>query len=294
MLRTQWQAYIDQQDDQPKTRNGVCYLPELGIVEFSGSDTLDFLQGYLTCDTLTLARDTATPMAICNLKGRVVVNGWCFQSNTDTGVPCISLIVHGSLIERLCGFFKSYLLFSKTELKIMGDSTLVFAGPANAGLRGLDVAGEQTLLLIDDLNRACALWEANPHGAANSWQLGLIDAGFPIVSDALSEAFLPQMLNLDQLGAVTFDKGCYLGQEVVARAQHRGEVKRRLQRLDWQGSHSPQPGALLSVAGDPPRNVGTVVNSVTTGQRAGTCLAVLAIEAEGPFRYEDVVLDRSS
>ena len=75
-----------------------------------------------------------------------------------------------------------------------------------------------------------------------------IDAGFGLVSAPVCEKFLPQMLGLTDIGAVSFDKGCYLGQEVVARAQHRGEVKRRIRRFRYRGA-APTPGTATSPSG---------------------------------------------
>ena len=292
MFRDQWQTYLDQADDQPHTIDGVSYLPELGIMQFGGSDTLDFLQGYLTCDTLALREDTLTAVAICNLKGRVVANGWSSIAKEAAGTRSVLLVVHRSLVERLVRFFKPYSMFSKTEIRDLSDATLVFGVPVHLSLHGYTLDPINQLMLVDDLLQARTLWDKHPHRSAHSWQAGLIEAGIPLVSEATSEAFLPQMLDLDRLGAGDCDKGCYLGQEVVARAQHRGAVKRRLQRLNWRGNKRPQPGASVTAVDDLTRKVGTVINSVTTNGGAGTCLAIVAIEAPGPFRHDDTILDR--
>jgi hypothetical protein len=289
MLRSQWQSYLDQQPVQAETTDGVSYLPELGVLAFNGPDVVNFLQGYLTCDTLELDGDIPTPMAVCNLKGRVVVNGWCVRSCDATGVHALRLVIDRSLVRPVMAFFKAYVMFSKTELTDVSDTTLVFGSRAgdstSAGLQA-------QLILVDDPTDAQSLWNERPHSSAAAFQLGLIEAGIPLLSDATSEAFLPQMLDLERLGAVDFDKGCYLGQEVVARAQHRGEVKRRLQRLEWAGARSPQPGDQLSAKADPARKLGTVINSVATREAAGLCLAVLANAAPGPFQLHDTVLNR--
>jgi folate-binding protein YgfZ len=266
----------------------VCYLPELGVLRFNGPDVANFLQGYLTCDTVDLAPAALAPMAICNLKGRVVVNGWCRRWGEGSGSPSVILIVHRSLIERLMQFFKAYVMFSKTELADASDTTLVFGSTGNA---------DQPLILVDQLTEAKTLWEQSPHASVASFWLGLIEAGIALVTEATSEAFLPQMLDLERLGAVDFDKGCYLGQEVVARAQHRGEVKRRLQRLDWTGT-APPAGAQFGTPADPARKLGTIVNSSAgpatahTAPTAGAALAVVANDAPGPFQLGDTVLTR--
>jgi hypothetical protein len=86
------------------------------------------------------------------------------------------------------------------------------------------------------------------------------------------------MLGLLDLGAIDFDKGCYLGQEVVARAQHRGKVKRTLQRLQWTGSTAPEIGGDISKAGG--KTVGSILQVAAVPPR---CLAVMQADAESPF-----------
>jgi folate-binding protein YgfZ len=289
MLRSEWQSYLDQQPLAPDATDGVSYLPELGVLLFSGPDVVNFLQGYLTCDTLELDGDVATPMAVCNLKGRVVVNGWCVRGIDAAGVHAVRLVIDRSLVEAVTVFFKAYVMFSKTELTDVSATTLVFGTLASdstsAGLRA-------QLILVDDPGDAQALWNERAHSSATAFELELIEAGIPLLADATSEAFLPQMLDLERLGAVDFDKGCYLGQEVVARAQHRGEVKRRLQRLQWDGARPPRRGDQLSAKADPARKLGTIINSVATGEAVGLCLAVLGNDAPGPFQLHDTVLNR--
>ena len=90
------------------------------------------------------------------------------------------------------------------------------------------------------------------------------------------------MLDYDQLGAVSFTKGCYLGQEIVARTQHRGQPKRHLHRLQWSGAPMPSAGASLIDAGN--RNAGTLVNASATTASAGDALAVLNDAVAGPLQ----------
>ena len=76
-LRSQWQSYLTSAAGKSTGDKGVCYLPELALLRFTGGDTLTFLQGYLTSDVFELREDHLSPTALCNLKGRVVANGWC-------------------------------------------------------------------------------------------------------------------------------------------------------------------------------------------------------------------------
>ncbi len=192
-------------------------------LQLTGPGAEDFLQGYLTCDCRRINATEATPMALCTLKGRVLASGWAVAH--DDGV---ALIVHASLAERVVEFLKPYVTFSKCSLSIVDGAVLV------------STAGD--FLLCDEVYATLAPHPTDTTGTETddcaTLQRKLIDAQFALVSAAVSETFLPQMLGLDAAGAVDFDKGCYLGQEIVARAQHRGEVKRRLTTFTFE---SPAP-----------------------------------------------------
>ena len=261
-----------------------CYLPELCVVDFTGPDAREFLQGYLTCDTDTLADDGLTPWALCNLKGRVVANGWCRSAGSDT----VELLLHHSLAPTLAEFFKAYLMFSKTRLNDSRDAALIFGATLPEVSGALAITASLYLVIVKDMAAAGAIYD--PSATANAWRAGLIGAGICLVSEPTSGTFLPQMLGMHETGAVSFDKGCYLGQEVVARAQHRGSVKRRLQPLRWQGPQ-PQPGDdLTTAAGD---KAGTLINAATSEGEAGIALAVVANEAAYPLQIGDTVLTQA-
>jgi len=204
-----------------------------------GADALTFLQGYLTCATDNADAEHATPMAICNVKARVVASGWV--ALTEQGA---ALIVHASLSATLRTFLKPYVTFSKCALTPEDGHVEVSDAPTG------------TLHLLPGLR--CILHNSEP----SSWEDAsaevadtLIAAEFAFVDEATSEKFLPQMLALHDRGAVDFNKGCYLGQEVVARAQFRGAVKRHLVQFEYSGT-APAPGTSF----DAPK--GQHINSV--------------------------------
>lgn len=289
MIRQQWQTYLNSGAEKSADAGpGVAWLPELAAVRFAGSDARKFLQGYLTCDTDDLTEGQLTPTALCSLKGRVVMNGWC----TPDGNQDVVLVLHESLRARLATFLRAYLMFSRTSLADLYDDVVVLAGldlPSEA--QGLVMDTRRRLFLETDLQAARDRWMGHPHLTAAAWRTALTEDGIPLVSAPVSEIFLPQMLNLESLGAVDFAKGCYLGQEVVARAQHRGEVKRRLSRLAWEGSQAPEPGAAIT---DPSsgKAVGVVVQSVPNHAGTGTLLAVLQREAPETLQQGDTGLIR--
>lgn len=202
-----------------------------------GQHAAEFLQGYLTCDCQKLSQTTTIPMAICTIKGRVLANGWALALPEGVG-----LLIHQSLLKRVAGFLKPYINFSKCSANI----DAVRSVSLNTTPSDHPLGDDRFLHLHTDPD----IPREDQSASVNAW---LIDQGFCLVSSPVSEQFLPQMLNLDQLGAVDFDKGCYLGQEIVARAQFRGAVKRQLRPFSWQNGKTPQlgldwPGAGIVVA----------------------------------------------
>jgi folate-binding protein YgfZ len=111
-----------------------------------------------------------------------------------------------------------------------------------------------------------------------------IAAGIPEIYPETREQFIPQMLNLDRLGAIDFQKGCYPGQEIVARTQYRGQLKRRMFRFAGDAPEPPPPGARLVADGDV---TGTVVDAICNQTGRMQLLAVIPIEAaQQPWRFE--------
>ncbi len=187
-------------------------------IEVSGADAEDFLQGQLTADLRELGRSHSQQSAWCNPKGRVI----CIMTvrrKDDSLLLTLPTELAEHVVQRLTTF--------RFRAKVEFDSR-----PAAADELGLE-------------------------GDYDEWRLARLHAGIPEVFGAQSERFTPHMLNLDQLGAVSLDKGCYTGQEVIARTHHRGSSKRRLHRFE---SFAPvSPGDKIS---EGERNIGEVVNAI--------------------------------
>lgn len=210
------------------------------LLTIEGATAAEFLQGYLTCDTQRITGDTATPMAICNVQGRVLASGWAFAME-----EAIGLIVHKSVAAEVEQFLKPYVTFSKCKL-------------SPHGTRGLTISDQPpgTMLIDSIFASPCDDVADDKSDASARVTNALVEAGFAFVSAAVSARYLPQMLGLDGQGAVDFDKGCYLGQEIVARAQFRGAVKRKLTRFAWHdtqpeiGSTWQESGTVIDVSDD--------------------------------------------
>lgn len=256
---------------------GAVAADDLVAIEFSGPDAVSFLQGYLTCDTTALNDAEPQGAALCSLKGRVVTFGWCLSSADG-----VVYLVHRSLEDVLTGFMKPYLAFSKTRLGRVARDHLIVIG-ANASRAG-NIAPGVLVSLVSSEDQLRAIREAWGSGSRRYVDQALVDAGVPWLTVDTTGEFLPQMLNLPALGAVSFDKGCYLGQEVVARAQHRGQVKRHLQALCIRGG-AELPASGLPVSDPEGRTVGTVIQSAAGfASTPPRCLAVLQDGSNGPFR----------
>ena len=230
----------------------------LAGLTLAGPDAGTFLQGYLTCDVETLREGVGTPMACCNIKGRVLANGWA-HGRADR----IELIVHASVTDTLAAHLSKYLVFARSRLGPASPWRTVVAGEPDAAVE-LRPTGWFAVPVSDtdetkadeaetDLDRLC------------------VGAGFAVVSAPVSERFLPQMLGLTDIGVVSFTKGCYLGQEVVARAQYRGKVKRRIRPFSFRGTR-PEAGAATSPSG-------VVVHAAADGEDAGRALVLTGSDA---------------
>ena len=190
---------------------------DVRMLKLTGFAANDFLQGYVTCNTERISALTCTPFAACSLQGRVVANGWALQ------LPeAIGLVMHRTITQTFRDYLDPYLRFSKCTLE--GGEDFVYVTTST---------DDTTTDFIPD-------WHLVRYTTKSQQELaGLPDASSRIneqlierrqvlIEDRTSGHHLPQMLALQEHGAIDFDKGCYLGQEVVARASFRGAVKRGL------------------------------------------------------------------
>ncbi|MEZ5597314.1 MAG: hypothetical protein R3E84_13140 [Pseudomonadales bacterium] len=184
-------------------------IDDLAVLLFHGPESGRFLQGYLTCDTAELGEHWQLT-ALCNLQGRVVVSGWARRH--DEGVE---LLVHREMAEATLTFLSPYLRLARARASLRENVAITLRMPT----------GEDAPLEFS-IGTASG---ASSHADDNRLLSLLCLRRVVLIRAATSARFLPQALGLVAAGAVAFDKGCYLGQEVVARAQHRGQVKRHLQ-----------------------------------------------------------------
>lgn len=270
----------------PELLPGLSWAADLAVLEFDGLEAAKFLQGYLTCDTEALPTDRWQPTALCNLKGRVVVNGWVSADANGS----LWLLVHHSLAEHCLAFLHKYLVFAKAEGHNRSADLVVIMGVEQAAPEALTapiftLPHSPAWLGLASVDQALELWHQTPLPTPNTQiNTALLNAGLALVTSHSSEQYLPQMLGLADTGAIDFDKGCYLGQEIVARAQHRGSVKRQLARLEWhQDNMAPDSLDAADLTHDN-RSVGKIINwqvaTDSTKKPQGTALAVVSIKDE--------------
>lgn len=216
-------------------------MTHLGVIRIEGPDAASFLHGQLTQDFALLGPSEARLAAFCTAKGRIQASFIGFKRDTDDIVLLCSADLLESVRKRLSMFVlraKARLTDASADFQVLGvaGAALSALAPEPAGPWSRQQLGAASLIHVYPAQGvARALWVAPtgtspPAGEAMSlqgWMLAEVRSGVATVSAAVVDAFVPQMLNYESVGGVNFKKGCYPGQEVVARSQFRGVLKRR-------------------------------------------------------------------
>lgn len=287
-------------DEAPADATGrYCDLRHVGVLAMRGRDAAKFLQGYLTCDANALAPGRWLHGALCNLQGRMVGN-FLVSGDAET----VLMRMPADVVPLVRQTLAKYAVFAKAKL---ADETDAWVGLGLLGtdagamlaalqLTAADEAGARTPIGSDGRDgevlargqgrfevwlppaAAHAAWQVLhaswPADGVSGWNAADIAAGLPWVRAATSGEYLPQLFNLDRTDGVNFRKGCYLGQEIVTRLQHRGEAKRRACRFEVPAG-SVAGGRLQDASG---RNVGELV---LVGRAPGGVTEALAVVDRG-------------
>jgi len=276
----------------------VADLSQLGVIAFHGDDTVPFLQGQLTNDLRSLLADSAQWNGYCSPKGRLLGNFLVWRQGADY---CLQL--SGDILPGLLKRLSMFILRAKVQGRDASDESvrLVVAGkqalalvaaamgavPESAMHSVVTEAG-QVIRVGDDKfvlsiapERAPVVWQALRQSAtpvgAPVWDWLRLNAGIPMIVAATQEQFVPQMVNLEIIGGVSFQKGCYPGQEIVARSQYLGKLKRRMFLAHVDAAAAP--GDNLYSADIEGQATGTVVNAAPSPAGGFDVLAVAQVES---------------
>ncbi len=277
----------------------ICDLSHFGLLRIGGADIRTFLQGQLTNDINQVTPELAQLSSYCSPKGRMLGNFWIFQRGDD-----LFLQLPQALLPALHKRLQMFVLRSDVQLEDVSGQLVRFGlcGDCAAGLLPFAPSDHKATSTRDDITiirmpgetprfevvgpaQALApLWTQGRQSAqqvgADFWALADIRAGVPNVFEQTVEAFVPQMANLQLVGGVSFTKGCYTGQEVVARMQYLGKLKRRMYRAHVDVADRPIPGTeLFSHSSESGQGAGRIVDAAPAPTGGYEVLAVIQINS---------------
>lgn len=271
-----------------ETLQGIAPISHLGIIRVQGDDAASFLHGQLTNDFVLLDQQHARLAAFCSAKGRMQASFIGFKRAPDD----ILLICSQDLLTRTLKRLSMFVLRAKTKLTdasadfqlfgLIGNAVPATEAPWTLHTQAdgshlvhlYPAAGQPRALLVAPVGTPA------PQGIVltpEQWLWTEVASGIAMVSEPVFELFVPQMLNYESVGGVNFKKGCYPGQEVVARSQFRGTLKRRAYIV-----HADQPlnaGQEVFAANDAEQATGTVVQAAPAPQGGWDAIVSMQIQS---------------
>ena len=284
--------------DQAESAGSIMPLTHLGLIAATGEEAATFLHNQLTNDVASLGQSEARLAGYCTPKGRLLATMLIWKS-ADVIYLQLPREIQAAVQKRL----QMYILRAKARLADVSDAqvALGLAGPEVAAalapwfpvlpaaphdivhqasgtlIRMPDAAGAARFQWISPLDIAQQAWpqltQTLRPAATAAWRALEIQAGIPQVVQATQEQFVPQMINFEVLGGVNFRKGCYPGQEIVARSQYLGKLKRRMLPAQVAAS-GVLAGTEVYAGSDPDQPCGQIVNAEASGDRT-LCLVEL-------------------
>jgi folate-binding protein YgfZ len=239
--------------------NSIYPLTHLAALTVSGKDSAKLLQGQITCNINDINESNSSLGAICNPKGRAIAT-FLLVKKADAYL----LVLPFEMLETVKKRLQMFVL--RSEVKIsdcsdelcligvcgLGNKSQAFVAENLQGISFINLPGSMgRKMIIADAENAMRFWseqvDAKGFRKASSgeWRYLDIVSGIPWVTTATSEEFIPQMLNLDKLGGISFNKGCYTGQEIVARTHYLGKAKREMVLAECQCSTTPEANASI-------------------------------------------------
>ncbi|MCW8945341.1 MAG: folate-binding protein YgfZ [Sedimenticola sp.] len=315
-MNNQWKSFLESQSalitengdvrftyDDPFPACALFDLSHLGLIRVSGEDAQSFLQGQFTNDTRDVTENHSQLSAYCSPKGRMLANFRLFMHQSDY-ILQMPLSTHSKVLKRL----PMFVLMTKAQVTDATDelTTMGIAGACAESLLQNHFASipdqpgaavqqaEMTLIRLPGTlarfqitgspDAIIALWKqlAEKATPANSdyWSLLDIRAGIPTIYEETEDAFVPQMTNMQAVDGVSFTKGCYTGQEVVARMKYLGKLKRRMYLASVNTDTPPRPGDELFAPGSASgQGAGRIVDARPSPSGGYELLAVAEIKS---------------
>ncbi len=278
-------------DDANTGKGMVTALTHLGVLAASGPDAESFLHNQLTNDVLGLERGALHLAGYCSAKGRLLATMIVWKSDDS-----VMLVMPREILPGVQKRLQMFVLRSKVTLSDVSDQTVLIgaAAPDLQNIRWPDAAGWhaswppsaglQRVLWMGPADQAMKLWDELsaklPPADASRWRWLDIRAGLPMIVETTREQFVPQMVNFDLVGGVNFRKGCYPGQEIVARSQYLGKLKRRMRLASTQAA-SVAAGMEIFSDADPGQPCGLVVNVERNPEGFWDLLVEIKLDAAG-------------
>ena len=272
---------IEPMQDTSTLPIGAVALTHLGVIRVEGDEAAKFIHGQLTHDFSLLGMDKARLCAFCSPKGRMLASFIGFKRSPTEILLVCNVDILPATLKRLSMFVmraKAKLTDVSSEFAVWG----LTGGETGTPWTATTQDGATVVDLYPACNTARKLWVAphsvpQPEAAAltpSLWAYGEVMSGIAVISQPVVDAFVPQMLNYESVDGVSFKKGCYPGQEVVARSQFRGTLKRRAYIVG--SAVDMQAGQEIFTAEDDSQPVGTVVQSAANP--SGGYVAIVSMQ----------------
>ncbi len=287
--------------------NFISVIRYYGLLSISGPDTATFLQGQTSGDVSLVTTNHSGIGAYCTPKGRMISSFLLSRKEPDEYL----LRMQSSVLQNTQSVFSKYIVFSKAEQHVKSDQYVCIClvgktaqttirslfNPLSSHIYQTSWLNDNFAIQVDNdgLTYECwilqsdleQLWPQLSEGltlkGSRFWELLSINMGSGEVSEKTVDMFIPQMLNYHITGAVSFNKGCYTGQEIVARMQYKGKLKRPMYRIKIAKNQGElEPGSDLYPAtpefssGATPSSIGNVVNIVNLSDGSSEALAVIS------------------
>jgi folate-binding protein YgfZ len=279
-------------------KGAICQLSQFGLIQFFGEEAQVFLHNQLTCDVAGLKPGGSTYGSYCTPKGRVLATFPLWRSEHG-----FFLQLPSSLCEPIRKQISKYILRSKVKAADASADWVIYGvagkdasalvqcatGLAPKAVHGVAHSADTMVIwlpgdryeIVAARENATRIRDILVGGAETTdpdyWEWLDIRAGVPVILPETQEEFVPQMVNLDLIGGVSFEKGCYPGQEIVSRMHHRGTLKQRMYLASIASNGHPQPADKLYSPGFGEQACGTIVNAARSPEAGYEALAVIQI-----------------